>query len=543
MQIQAQFNDSFIPYQESFFTKKGEELIRVTSIEQDIDLETAYFIYLQILDIERLICFSTAHEVEKRGGKIISVYVDAVKFEHPSQIDFSDAFYWKSETPMFKYEQVSLVMFPVVCKMSTFEMPDHTWDHIKDDMTFQWNTNACVEYVASGEKGCILLGMPGTGKTCTANSVIKRLKEEQNIEIINESNEEPNLTEGAEKSIDKFIIKNKEYQKQVICLAPTNMAAKNIQGLTLDKFYYQFFANTNKKRKLRNKLRNVHSIFVDEISMVREIHWRMLLSIKMQHPNIRFFLIGDFNQLPPVCDKADFIYENAHILHYLTDGRKCTLELGRRSDLSTFNICKSIIDGSQSCLRDHLNKNWSFNIKECKTHITFTNQRRIEINDLCCKKFITNAKCKAYPISISKFAKNKQPYKLCKGMPLIAKKKIVSLGVFNNQFFTCQSINEKDQTVTLAYRDNHLKDIVVKLDDKFGNVFQPAFAITTHCSQGQTIKDKFCIHEMDRMMEVDKRLAFVAISRTHDLNEVSFILDEKELETYHSKQHLYPIKF
>lgn len=52
---------------------------------------------------------------------------------------------------------------------------------------------------------------------------------------------------------------------------------------------------------------------------------------------------------------------------------------------------------------------------------------------------------------------------------------------------------------------------------------QIAFAITCHSIQGATIKEEYCIHEVDRMMKSgNKKLLYTAVTRGIDLNDIHF---------------------
>ena len=48
---------------------------------------------------------------------------------------------------------------------------------------------------------------------------------------------------------------------------------------------------------------DIEYIFIDEISMVREVFYKFLLMIKKMKPNIKFIVSGDFCQLAPIADR------------------------------------------------------------------------------------------------------------------------------------------------------------------------------------------------------------------------------------------------
>ena len=107
---------------------------------------------------------------------------------------------------------------------------------------------------------------------------------------------------GAGKS---FLIKGiqdalKSKEIEYISLAPTNLAALIIDGMTLHKFATKI----RKYETLKNK--TFQYIFVDEISMMKEIFYKFLLMIKKVKPDVKFILTGDYNQLLPINDRIEY---------------------------------------------------------------------------------------------------------------------------------------------------------------------------------------------------------------------------------------------
>ena len=106
-------------------------------------------------------------------------------------------------------------------------------------------------------------------------------------------------------------LSNKE-RKKVLVLAPTWKAASNLGGITVHK---AFELDTNVQTtepitKIPKALRGVHTIIIDEVSMLRIDVFNRIVQIS-QHlelkrkRSIRFILVGDFGQLEPVCMPSD----------------------------------------------------------------------------------------------------------------------------------------------------------------------------------------------------------------------------------------------
>ena len=118
-------------------------------------------------------------------------------------------------------------------------------------------------------------------------------------------------------------------------MAPTNKASLIINGITLHKFVMKM-----KTAKSIAKLQTYDYIFVDEISMVKEIFYKFLLMLKQKNMNIKFIIVGDYNQLAPVNDRVICDYKNSLALYELCDGNRINLTTCRRSDDILYNLCK-----------------------------------------------------------------------------------------------------------------------------------------------------------------------------------------------------------
>jgi ATP-dependent DNA helicase PIF1 len=115
-------------------------------------------------------------------------------------------------------------------------------------------------------------------------------------------------------------------KKNVVVLAPTGVAAVNVQGQTIHSFF-GFFPDITiakaKKAKPRNKelYKQVDTIVIDEISMVRadlldciDVFLRKWGKIKgMAFGGVQMIFIGDLYQLPPVVSRAEvFAFAGAY---------------------------------------------------------------------------------------------------------------------------------------------------------------------------------------------------------------------------------------
>ena len=109
-----------------------------------------------------------------------------------------------------------------------------------------------------------------------------------------------------------------ENKMKFVSLAPTNKAANIISGQTIHRFVIQ-----HSKKHLQDL--DVDYIFIDEISMVSSSFYKFFSSLQRLKPDIRFIIVGDFNQLAPVNDKKEFHYKNSYVLYELCQGNRISL--------------------------------------------------------------------------------------------------------------------------------------------------------------------------------------------------------------------------
>ena len=106
--------------------------------------------------------------------------------------------------------------------------------------------------------------------------------------------------------------------KKFESVAPTNLAALLIGGITIHRFTSKF-----KKSSVIKSL-DIDYIFVDEVSMMAEMFYNFLMMIKRVRPDIKIIISGDFQQLPVVSDRisSNTDYSNSPCLFELADYNK-----------------------------------------------------------------------------------------------------------------------------------------------------------------------------------------------------------------------------
>jgi ATP-dependent exoDNAse (exonuclease V) alpha subunit len=417
-----------------------------------------------------------------------------------------------------------------------YQLPNNIFNNLTDVVDDkEINFEDLVNKIIESKHSYSINGRAGTGKSTLSNMLVEKLR---------------------------------KMGKNVITLAPTNKAALIVKGQTNHKFIGSYFED---KKTLIEKMKDIHYILIDEISMMKELHYKVFLTIKKMFKHVKFILVGDFGQLKPVNDRVGLYadYKNSPVYHELCDNNNLTLLKCRRADDTLFNLCKpeniSNIDVKQ------------FGNKLTFKNLSFTNYKRIEVNDKCMKEFIKKKETKQgstnciTKISLNKTSNpNSQDITICAGMPVISYVNDKKFGIVNNQTFVINQIIKKNKInlSDLKNRDDMInyinlnknivdKKTMKKLDtlnkdelkkiikdinkitvdnfveiieddgdkniilipiEKFQSLFFLAFCITVHRSQGCTFDKSYTIHEWNKYND---EMKYVALSRSTDIKYIN----------------------
>ena len=364
-------------------------------------------------------------------------------------------------------------------KKTTYEKKDgewvkhENWDVIKQTIK-PAKIAGCDDKVVK-PKGLHINGRAGTGKTTIINNIIKYL-DENDIKYI--------------------------------ALAPTNKAARKIKGSVKGQTFHKYCAcYFNNRESLYDRMRDVSVVFVDEISMVTEIFYKVMISIKRMFPRIIFVIAGDFCQLEPVKDRYQGDYENSRALKEICDYNLLHLTKCMRADQEMFNICLNVENVKEG----------DFSSNETMKNLAYTNKTRKIINTKCMSAYVKKKKLSPLRLPKLPYDKNSQAVELLAGMPIIARVSDKDLEVMNNESFVIKMINKKKSEIVLADEE---REVVVPIDD-FQKVFYVAFCITVHRSQGDTYNEAYTIYEWEKFSD---RMKYVALSRTTDNKFVNIII-------------------
>jgi hypothetical protein len=470
----CQLGEIYQRFDNPFQNQITDDLMLYTNKYEVPRLETGFYIHSQILDMEAIVAYEL-YELVSQYGVPICVKTDAIVYVPlfgKGDVPIENYFWDEEESiptiPKYKFEEADLLKQDILYSNDTPLYFDcMNFEEYKEDEIYADNDwNHIADVLINSGKGVLIEGNAGTGKSTLFKKIFEKI-------------------EGS------------KYVK----LAPTNISAFNINGETLDKFCHRTLTSSKQIKKTCQ----YDYIFVDEISMVRETFYQVLLMIKNANPSIKFIIAGDFDQLPPVQDRIQGrSYKWSRALYELVDGQKMELTKCKRSDDVLFELCKNVKKGIEIDTTQ-FSKN-TIN----KLNICFTNEKRKAINKQCIDHY---GKGKA-GIQIEKYSRddNSQTYRLFEGMPMIARK--TTSDFMNTEMFKVSKIT--DDMVILK---NEYKSLEIEIS-QIKSSFHPAFAITTHKSQGATFKESYTIHEWKLM---NKKLKYVSLSRATDIKNICIL--------------------
>lgn len=205
-------------------------------------------------------------------------------------------------------------------------------------------------------------------------------------------------------------------RKQAVTLAPTGVAAVNIQGETIHSFFgFKPNITVHEVHRLARKKQNsriikaLEMIILDEVSMVRADLLDcvdMFLSVARQNPapfgGVQMVFIGDLYQLPPVLTNSEReaflqLYPSAYFFDSETFRRLMSEEqigqleyielekVYRQQDQDFINLLNSIrnrsITLSENELLNERHQPVTAELFDSHIYLTATNQQAQEIND------------------------------------------------------------------------------------------------------------------------------------------------------------------
>ena len=350
---------------ESEFLKKQDDYyIYGNQVVSDLP-EHNIPMYIQILDGSNIRLHQMSQQI---GGQVAFRKTDCVVMTNPVNDFDSD----------------------VVGEFSQCIMPKHMDTEMNTDRNVALPTKDVWRIVEGdireamiGNKGLLLEGRAGTGKTYTAKQIMKAL----NVRIA----------------------------------APTHKAAHMIGGVTIHNLLNMDINHEIKQKTVNELKRDQPWIIIDEISMITAEIWRILCKLK-DETGCPFLLIGDKRQCPPVeLDGWDDYFDHPAV-HYLARGLKCELTEMQRYDKELWDILEDIDNISLS----------KFGSKKNPINICYLNTTRKKVN----AEWNQHKGLKLNALEDDEFTQDTWVYE---GLPVITRETVKGL-FYNQQRFTVSKV-------------------------------------------------------------------------------------------------------
>ena len=397
------------------------------------------------------------------------------------------------------------------------------------------------------------------------DNIINKLKNRENIFLTGGAG--VGKTTITQKVIEYF----KSESKKVACLASTGMAATLINGQTLHSFLDLGISKNlddlekNSKLEIKKKIKNLISsmdlIVIDEISMVSESLFEMIVyRFKQSKFTGSILIVGDFLQLPPITNSFNDIkfafeasswnnlnFTTIELTHiYRTDDRNFIQLLNEirfgKVDEDIHNNLNEYIKPLADNLSEFTflfgkNKTASLHNKKQLSYI----DNDIFIKDVQVIKHVKNIK----DVDIDRFiddAKIEKTLELKIGVPILFTRN--AWNYFNGEratvvniddnYIYVQKIDSKIIKLEMVVQtkskwvEKKVDGIIEIVEEELFSIYQfpikLAFAITIHKSQGMSIED--LIIETNEIFAPSQ--FYVALSRSSNPKRLTLIAPKKQ---------------
>lgn len=265
-------------------------------------------------------------------------------------------------------------------------------------------------------------------------------------------------------------------------LTPTRMVLRNFE--TNNKMTYQKYLQPNTNL-------NIELLLIDECTMLP----KHLLNEIVKKCKCKVILFGDKKQLP-VIDGENIDYDSLEVKYLTHIYRQNDKEFIEKL-LYTFETGKVDYIKSKLSVKDCINDNIII--------LSATNDEIERINKIGYKLLKTKKINDTLKVS----------------MPIIVDNlNLQNKGLFTGDKGFIKSYDEKNKTVIINILDED-----IKLNEKQLYNIKPAYSITYHRIQGQTINDNICLNLRDihYFKEYVNNMLYVGVSRVRKLEQLSIL--------------------
>ncbi len=334
--------------------------------------ETNIPMYIQLLDESNIKLYDMIKNI---GGELVAVKVDCAIIRNPINIPVGGTF----TNPTEKWGTYIECEVPIITQNERCDhiefIADNEWRDYDYNDSDNWED---IMEVLDKKGGLLLQASAGNGKTYVAKQIAKKLMDKgHGVKII----------------------------------APTNKAGLNIGGSTIHKFLKIDKEGNISSKLLKGIKEQYQYIIIDEISMIGKELWKRINLLKI-NSNIKFLLLGDEKQCPPVENEDIEDYFNHPAVKSICNYNRNILDVRKRYDEKLYNILEDV---------NNIEIDYAHAIKEHLTerNICYYNKTRKRIN-----KYWNDKKKKDGDLFILADEENDktQDMYIYEGLPVIAMK-------------------------------------------------------------------------------------------------------------------------
>lgn len=436
---------------------------------ENVLIENNLPMYIQILDQANILLFD---KIKETGGICIGRKTDAFLVFKPQNVQLSE------DNGGLK-EEVKTGCFNVEHAHVEYEYEKPRINKIAIHDSSQYKD---IIDITDNHKSVMLLGRAGTGKTFVLNKI-------------------------------------KEYYGDgCVCLAFSNKACNNLNGMTIHKFLKMDAKGKLCQKTMKHITKHVNVIIIDELGMIPSDLWKHLEYIK-QNCDVTFICAGCYRQLPPIenmTESADY-FNHTTILN-ICDYNQVELNTVYRYDPELLEKSNDVYDGKIT----QFDVSWFDTnvIVHALQNICWSNKKRKCINKICNEYHADKASKKLvidYDGQENKYNENIIIYKGCK---LLSNINDTKKNIRKNESYIVNNFDSESINLTLldAGEENELTITISELH----KYFILGYCITTYKCQGDTYKGSIVIFESRKMFD-DKRHIYTAMTRTNKFENITFM--------------------
>lgn len=282
-------------------------------------------------------------------------------------------------------------------------------------------------------------------------------------------------------------------------LCSLNLTTEQVEACTVYSLLGLYSpADINKTlSKYRNK-----TIWLDEYSMVPLYVWNYLY-IMCSVYNVKMIISGDVNQTPPIKEKQINL-----LTFFFTKimGKSETLTDDWRNDTAIIKIRDNVLKcetNSQILKNYFLAKQSKDSYIMYDRHLSFTHATKDIVNATILKE-------RGYHYKLIKHTNKLSFVDVSIGCLLVAAISKKQKGVYKNDIWKVVSTDGN-----YGYKmQSAIRGEYKYFEPNLMQYFTLGFCTTVHSSQGLTITDDVCIHEIQKMIRSDKSILYTAITRS-----------------------------